>query len=102
MSCANSDTDSEVLERIKIKKPSMWTVILHNDDFTPMDFVVVVLTEVFGLDKDGAMLVMLDVHNNGYAPVGRYSKEIAFTKAKRVCDLADQCEHPLKATPEEV
>jgi ATP-dependent Clp protease adaptor protein ClpS len=99
---SHAHTDAEVLERVKLKPPSMWTVVLHNDDFTPMEFVVIVLTQVFNLGQDAAVHVMLDVHNNGKAPVGRFTKEIAFAKAKRVIDLAEQCEHPLKATPEEI
>lgn len=96
-----SQTDASVLERTKFKTPSMWTVVLHNDDFTPMDFVVAVLSEVFGLSEGAAMMIMLEVHNKGKSPVGKFSKEIALTKAKRVRDLAEQCEHPLKATAEE-
>lgn len=99
---SQTHTEAEVLERIRLKAPSMWTVVLHNDDFTPMDFVVVVLTQVFNLNPTAAMSVMLDVHNNGKAPVGRFTKEIACSKAKRVLELAEQCQHPLMATPEEI
>jgi len=95
-------TDTSVVEKTKFKEPSLWTVILHNDDFTPMDFVVVVLTEVFHLSLEEAEDVMLRVHNEDRSPVGRtYTREIALTKAAHVVSLAQECGHPLLATAEE-
>jgi ATP-dependent Clp protease adaptor protein ClpS len=75
-------------------------VILHNDDYTPMDFVVAVLTEVFYLDLVSAHEIMLKVHLQGRAPVGSFSKEIAITKALHVVNLAEELSHPLLATAE--
>jgi ATP-dependent Clp protease adaptor protein ClpS len=98
-----TDTDTNVLERTKLKQPVLWTVILHNDDFTPMDFVVGILTKVFHLSLDEAEDVMWRVHNEERSPVGRtYTKEIALTKAAQVLSLAQECGHPLLATAEEV
>ena len=97
-----SQTETSVIEKQKFKTPSLWTVILHNDDFTPMDFVVAILTEVFHLDMEAAKDVMLTVHEKGSAPVGKFSKEIALSKAAQVVHLAEQCGHPLNATAEEL
>jgi len=94
-------TDTSVVEKTKLKETVLWTVVLHNDDFTPMEFVTAILTEVFFLDELAANEIMLTVHNEGKAPVGKFSKEIAITKAAHVCHLAEQCEHPLLATAEE-
>jgi len=94
-------TDTSVLDKTKFKVPSMWTVVLHNDDYTPMDFVIAILTEVFHLSEEVAEVIMLAVHNDGKAPVGKYTKEIAETKAQHVQHLAAMEEHPLLATAEE-
>ena len=96
-----TDTDTSVVEKTKLKEPVMWTVVLHNDDFTPMDFVVAILSEVFFLDEVAAEAIMLTVHNEGKAAVGKFTKEIAMTKAAHVVSLAGQCNHPLLATAEE-
>ena len=84
-----------------LKTPSMWKVILHNDDFTPMDFVTLILMDVFGKSREEAEQLMLMVHLQGKANVGLYTKEIAVTKAARVISLAEAYGHPLKATAEE-
>ena len=97
----NSNVETHTLERIKITEPKMWTVVLHNDDFTPMDFVTLVLTEVFHLDLETAYLTMLAIHNEGKAKVGKFSKEVAETKADHIMGMANECEHPLLATIEE-
>ena len=98
-----AEADTVVQEKIQIKAPNFWTVVLHNDDFTPMEFVVMVLMEIFHLNQEESELIMLTVHNEGKAPVPRrYSKDIAHTKAKQVCDLAEVMQHPLLATPEQL
>jgi ATP-dependent Clp protease adaptor protein ClpS len=97
-----SSPESATLEKVKLTIPGMWTVILHNDDFTPMDFVVMVLTSVFHLDEPSAAEIMLKVHNEGRAPVGKFTKEIAVSKATQVVQMAEQMQHPLQATPEKV
>ncbi len=96
-----SATDASVLEEVKLKPPVIWTVVLHNDDFTPMEFVTEVLTNVFHLSQPEAEMIMLTVHTEGKAPVGRFTKEIANSKASLVCNLAEKFEHPLLATAEE-
>ena len=96
----STTTDTNVLEKIELKQPVLWTVVLHNDDYTPMDFVVAVLVEVFHLTPDAAEEVTMRVHHEGKAPVGQFTKEIANSKARHVGFLAEQCEHPLLATAE--
>lgn len=95
-----SATETSVLEEVKLAHPVLWTVVLHNDDYTPMDFVVEVLTDVFHLSEPEAEVVMMTVHAEGKAPVGSFTKEIANTKAKLVCRLAEEFDHPLLATAE--
>jgi ATP-dependent Clp protease adaptor protein ClpS len=94
-------TDTSVVEKTKIKETVLWTVVLHNDDYTPQEFVTAILSEVFHLDDVTAHTIMMTVHNEGKAPVGKFTKEIAVTKASHVCQLAEKCEHPLLATAEE-
>jgi ATP-dependent Clp protease adaptor protein ClpS len=84
-----------------IDTPSMWRVIIHNDDFTPMDFVVELLEHEFHKSSDEAHVIMLAVHNLGAAQVGLYTKEVAQTKAKRSRLLAARFKHPLMVTAEE-
>ncbi len=93
------ETSADV--KIGLDKPKQYKVLLHNDDYTPMDFVVDILMGVFGKDKLSAMQIMLNVHNLGHGICGVYSYEIAETKLSRVHDLAHQHEYPLKATMEE-
>ena len=94
-------TETDVLERIKLKTPTIWTVVLHNDDYTPMEFVMWVLMKEFGLDLVEAEEITMKVHHEGKGKVGSFTKEIALTKAATVVQLAEQNEHPLLATPEE-
>jgi ATP-dependent Clp protease adaptor protein ClpS len=98
----SSSPESSVLEKTKLKTVNLWTVVFHNDDYTPMDFVVEVLVEFFHLDLDEAFEIMLKVHQEGRCPVGQFSKEIAITKAAMVCKVAEESEHPLQATAEEL
>ncbi len=87
--------------RPKIKKPPMYKVVLLNDDYTPMEFVIDVLRKFFGLAHDQATRIMLHVHTRGRGVAGIYTHEIAETKVNLVIDYARQNEHPLQCTMEE-
>ena len=82
-------------EQVKTKKPSMYKVLLLNDDYTPMDFVVDVLMKFFGMNEEKATQVMLLVHTQGKAVCGVYTRDIAETKAAQVNQYSSECEHPL-------
>jgi ATP-dependent Clp protease adaptor protein ClpS len=86
--------------RPKTKKPPMYRVLLLNDDFTPMDFVVYVLERVFGRSRQDANEIMMQVHQKGVGTAGVYTYEIAETKVDQVMMLARQHEHPLQCTME--
>ena len=98
-----SQTDSNVRERqrINIREPRRYSVFMHNDDFTTMDFVVMVLERVFKKSKADAERIMLKIHNEGEAVVGTYYKDIAVSKAKYTMALAKQNGFPLKLSIEE-
>jgi ATP-dependent Clp protease adaptor protein ClpS len=85
----------------KLKRPPLYRVILLNDDYTPMEFVVNVLEMVFGLDRNTATRIMLEVHHRGKGVCGVYTYEIAETKVAQVTGLAQQHQHPLLCTMEE-
>lgn len=82
------------------KKPSMYRVLLLNDDFTPMDFVVHVLERFFGKNRQEATEIMLHVHRRGVGVCGTYTYEVAETKVALVMDYARKNEHPLQCTME--
>ena len=86
--------------RPKLKKPPMYRVVLLNDDYTPMDFVVEILETIFGLERTSATRVMLEVHTKGKGLCGIYSYEIAETKVAQVMSIAQQQQHPLLCTME--
>ncbi|TLU66279.1 ATP-dependent Clp protease adapter ClpS [Thalassotalea litorea] len=98
------DTDSVVKEqqREKIKRPSMYRVMILNDDYTPMDFVVEVLSKFFNMDTDQATQIMLTIHYKGKASCGIFTAEVAETKVDQVCRFARKHEHPLMCTMEQV
>ncbi|MGB5738344.1 MAG: ATP-dependent Clp protease adapter ClpS [Woeseia sp.] len=97
------DRDLAVEEsRPKVKRPPLYRVILVNDDYTPMQFVVGILESVFGLERTAATRVMLEVHTKGKGVCGVYSYEIAETKVAQVMTIAQQQQHPLLCTLEEV
>ena len=79
----------------QLKKPSMFSVVLLNDDYTPMEFVVDVLERFFSLEKEQAVRVMLKVHTEGKGVCGVFSREVAETKAAQVNQYARENEHPL-------
>ena len=86
--------------RVKTRKPSMYRVLLLNDDYTPMEFVVQVLEKFFGKSPDQAMRIMLHVHQKGVGVCGVYTYEVAETKVAQVMDTARRHEHPLQCTME--
>ena len=87
--------------RPKLKKPPLYRVVLINDDYTPMEFVVEVLESIFGMERSNATRVMLEVHTKGKGICGVYSYEIAETKVAQVTTTAQQQQHPLLCTMEE-
>lgn len=96
-------TDREKLlefERQKTQPPPMYKVMLHNDDYTPMDFVVEILSIFFSMDTEKAKQVMLTVHYRGKAVCGIYTAEIAETKVMQVNQYARKHQHPLMCTME--
>ncbi len=86
--------------RTKTKKPSMYKVLLLNDDYTPMEFVVYVLQRFFSKNAEDATKIMLHVHQNGVGICGVFTYEVAETKVSQVMDLARQHDHPLQCTME--
>ncbi len=98
----NGDNDVGVATktREKTKKPSMYKVLLLNDDYTPMEFVVLVLKRFFKMDIDEATRVMLHVHQKGVGICGIFSYEVAETKVTQVMDFANKNQHPLQCTLE--
>ena len=85
----------------EVARPPLYSVLLLNDDYTPMDFVVVVLQTVFAMSREKATQVMLQVHREGMGVCGTYVREIAAAKVDQVVDLARQHQHPLQCTMEE-
>ncbi len=85
----------------KLKKPSMYRVFLLNDDFTPMEFVVTLLEKLFGMDREKATRIMLQVHSQGKGICGIYTYEIAETKVAQVSEYAQRHQHPLMCSMEE-
>lgn len=86
--------------RTKTKKPSLYKVLILNDDYTPMEFVVFVLERFFNKGREDAMRIMLHVHRKGVGICGLYTYEIAETKVTQVMDFARQNHHPLQCTME--
>ena len=84
----------------KTKKPSMYNVLLLNDDYTPMEFVVMILEKVFNKQQEEATQIMLNVHKNGIGICGTYTYEVAETKCKLVIDFAKKNDHPLQCSME--
>jgi ATP-dependent Clp protease adaptor protein ClpS len=87
--------------RPKLKRPPLYRVVLLNDDYTPMEFVVQILQKVFSMDRSNATRIMLEVHTKGKGICGVYTYEIAETKVAQVTGLAQQHQHPLLCTMEE-
>ena len=93
-----------VVERSKpaLKPPSKYKVIILNDDFTPMEFVVYVIQKFFGFDHTKSTEIMLEVHSKGRGFCGAFSQEIAETKSQQINQFAKENEHPLKTDIEEL
>ncbi|UOA26009.1 ATP-dependent Clp protease adapter ClpS [Pseudosulfitobacter sp. DSM 107133] len=99
---SDDDGDTFVITdtKPKTKRPPLYKVMLLNDDYTPMEFVVLVLERFFGLNHAQAFEIMLTVHKKGLAVVGVFSHEIAETKVAQVMDFARRHQHPLQCTME--
>ncbi|GAB3448242.1 ATP-dependent Clp protease adapter ClpS [Insolitispirillum peregrinum] len=89
-----------LMTRPTVKKPSMYKVLMLNDDYTPMEFVVHVLERFFSKNRDEATEIMMHVHQRGVGVCGVYTYEVAETKVMQVMDLARQNQHPLQCTIE--
>jgi ATP-dependent Clp protease adaptor protein ClpS len=100
---ANRLRDGTVLEakKAKLKQPPLFKVILLNDDYTPMEFVVVVLQTFFAMTREKATQVMLKVHREGMGVCGVYPRDIATTKVEQVGNYARKHQHPLQCVMEE-
>ncbi len=99
----DSQYDDAVLteSKQKLQKPPLFKVLLHNDNYTTMDFVVFVLVQVFNRSETDSLQIMLHVHNRGVGVAGVFTHEIAETKVARVTALARENEYPLLCTMEE-
>ena len=87
--------------RTSVRCPPLYRVLLLNDDFTPMDFVVVILQKYFGMNREHATQVMLQVHREGIGMCGVFTKDVALTKVEQVISYARQHQHPLACVMEE-
>ena len=96
----DTDTGVAVRTRPKTKKPSNYKVLMLNDDYTPMEFVVLVLQRYFNMGIEDATRVMLQVHQQGVAICGVFPYEVAETKVSQVMDFARENQHPLQCTLE--
>ena len=96
----NNTSAVATLEKPKVKKPPLYRVILHNDDYTPMEFVILVLEKFFKKSRTEATQIMLHVHQKGMGVCGLYPYEVAETKVVQVMDYARKNEHPLQCAME--
>ena len=96
------DNNSNVLleEKVEVKRPSFYQVLIKNDDYTPMEFVILVLEKYFSKSRNEATQIMLHVHQKGMGVCGLYPYEIAETKVVQVMDFARKNQHPLQCTME--
>lgn len=88
--------------RARTKRPSMYRVLLLNDDYTPMEFVIAVLQQIFNKSAEEATAIMLHVHQSGVGVCGVFTYEVAETKVVQVVDAARRAQHPLQCTMEKV
>ncbi|MCA8901718.1 MAG: ATP-dependent Clp protease adapter ClpS [Hyphomonas sp.] len=95
-----TDFDLSTQTRVRTKKPSLYRVLLLNDDYTPMEFVVHILERFFNRSREQATRIMLHVHQKGVGLCGVYTFEVAETKVAQVLDLAKRHEHPLQCVME--
>ncbi len=96
----NPEGDLAVDEEIRVERPRRYLVVLHNDDYTTMEFVVHVLMKFFHLSETESTQIMLHVHHKGYGIVGSYTRDVAETKSAQVVAYAKEHGHPLKCTAE--
>ena len=96
------DKDSSLKTQVKnkVKKPSLYKVLILNDDYTPMEFVIQVLEQFFSKNQDEATQIMLHVHQKGVGVCGVFTYEVAETKVNQTMDMARQHQHPLQCTIE--
>lgn len=94
------DTNVLTRTRAKTKKPSLYKVLMLNDDYTPMEFVVHVLESIFAKSHEDAYTIMMHVHQKGVGICGVYTYEVAETKVNQVMDMAQKHGHPLRCTME--
>jgi len=102
MSTRQQDGSILEAEKTRLKPPPLFKVLLLNDDYTPMDFVVVVLQTVFAMSRERATQVMLQVHREGIGVCGMYTREVAQAKVDQVLEIARAHQHPLQCTMEEI
>jgi ATP-dependent Clp protease adaptor protein ClpS len=88
-------------QRARVKPPPLFKVLLLNDDFTPMDFVVIVLQQFFAMSREQASVIMLKVHREGKGVCGVFPRDVAATKVEQVTAFARQYQHPLACVMEE-
>jgi ATP-dependent Clp protease adaptor protein ClpS len=96
----NGQTGIATKTHTRTKKPSLYRVLLLNDDYTPMEFVIYVLERFFNKNREQATTIMLHVHQHGVGVCGVFTYEVAETKVAQVLDLARRSEHPLQCTME--
>ena len=96
-----NEFEIEISDDLEIKEPNKYKVLLLNDDYSTMDFVIDILVKIFKKSADEATVIMLNIHNNGKDICGVYTHEIALTKVMQVKNLARQKGFPLKAIMEE-
>jgi len=96
----NNDNLAVEIDRPRLKRPPLYRVLLLNDDYTTMEFVVLVLTTVFHHSEEKATEIMLHVHQKGAGICGIYTREVAESKVEQVKQLAEQHQHPLQCTME--
>jgi ATP-dependent Clp protease adaptor protein ClpS len=100
---SNDHGSTELKEKpAQTKPPAMWQVVMYNDDYTPMEFVVDVLGQIFGHSFERATQIMLKVHTEGRGVCGIFPRDVALMKVEQVVDLARQHQHPLRCGMEEV
>lgn len=98
----NPNTDQGLAVDEKTEEPKDYKVLMHNDDYTPMDFVIFVLKKFFSKSDNEATQIMLDVHNKGMGIAGVYSFEVAETKVTQVNQFSKNSQYPLKTSYEEM
>ncbi|ADL56252.1 ATP-dependent Clp protease adapter ClpS [Gallionella capsiferriformans] len=102
MSKQNDSSTLLAPERAITKPPGMYKVVLYNDDYTTMEFVIDVLQRFFAINNERAQQLMLQIHNNGSATCGVYTRDVAETKVAQVTEYAQQNGHPLRCGTEEI